>query len=475
MPDLDLCYLSASEAIDLFKERTLSPVELLEALIARAETVEPKINAFADTYFEEALDKARKAEARYMKTDGRLRSLEGIPIAVKDESPLKGKRTTQGSLIFKDHVDTETSVLATRLQRAGAIFHARTTTPEFCAVGVCHSRLWGVTRNPWNGEFTPGGSSGGSAAALAAGSATLATGTDIGGSIRIPAACCGVVGFKPPYGRNPELPVFNLDFYSHSGPLARTVRDCALMQNVLAGPHPKDIASLKPKKRVPLQHDGIEGWRIAYSVDMGYFQVDPDVRRNTEAALDVFRGLGATVEEVSIGWTEECQTAAMNYLDHLFGASMARFLAEHRDIMTDYVIGIAERAQKSTAEDFLRSLEVAVEVYDTFGPMIERHDVFICPTNALPAVAAEQDPIDPDFTIDGVKMDADYGWVMTHPFNMLSRCPVLSVPSGRAANGVPTGIQIVGRTYDDTSVFRAAAAFEQAAPWLDAPERRPAL
>ena len=143
--------------------------------------------------------------------------------------------------------------------------------------------------------------------------------------------------------------------------------------------------------------------------------------------------------------------------------------------MTDYVIGIAERAQKSTAEDFLRSLEVAVEVYDAFGPMIERHDVFICPTNALPAVAAEQDPIDPDFTIDGVKMDADYGWVMTHPFNMLSRCPVLSVPSGRAANGVPTGIQIVGRTYDDTSVFRAAAAFERAAPWLDAPERRPAL
>ncbi len=143
--------------------------------------------------------------------------------------------------------------------------------------------------------------------------------------------------------------------------------------------------------------------------------------------------------------------------------------------MTDYVIGIAERAQASTAADFLRSMEVAVELYDAFGPMMEGYQAFVCPTNAIPAVPAEQDPVDPDFEVDGVKMDADFGWIMTHPFNMLSRCPVISVPSGRAANGVPTGIQIVGRSYDDARVFQAATAFEGAQPWLDCEARRPAL
>ena len=475
MPDLDLCYLPATEAVALFRQRKLSPVELMRAVIARAEAVEPTINAFADSYFDEALAKARKAEARYMGSGGRPRALEGIPVAIKDEMTIKGKRTTSGSLVYKDRIDTETNVLVQRLQRAGAIVHARGTTPEFCAVGICHSRLWGVTRNPWNPDYTTGGSSGGSGASLAAGSATLATGTDIGGSIRTPAACCGVVGFKPPYGRNPEVPVFNLDFYSHSGPMARTVADCALMQNVLAGPHPKDIAGLKPRKRLPAAYGTIKGWRIAYSLDLGYFQLDEDVRQSTLAALDVFRALGATVEEVSVPWTQDCQTAVMNHLDHIFGASMARFLAEHREVMTDYVIGIAERARASTADDFLRSLEVAVELYDSVGPMLERHDAFICPTNAIPAVPAEHDPIAPGFEINGVEVDADFGWVMTHPFNMLSRCPVLSVPSGRASNGVPTGIQIVARTYDDSRVFQAATAFERAQPWLDVPERRPGL
>ncbi len=475
MTDLELCYLTAGEALRRFKARELSPVELMQAVIDRAETVAPKINPFADCYFEEALEKARKAEARYMKSDARTRALEGLPVAIKDATPIKGKRTTEGSLVYKDRTDRESGVLVERLARAGAIFHARTTTPEFCAAGICYSRLWGVTRNPWNPDYTPGGSSGGSGAALAAGAATLATGTDIGGSIRAPAGCCGAVGFKPPYGRNPETPVFNLDFYSHSGPMARSVRDCALMQNVVAGPHPQDIASLKPKKRLPLDYGDIRGWRIAYSLDLDYFRIDPDVRRNTLAALDVFRELGAEVEEVAFGWSADCQKAAVNYLDHIFGAAMVRFLDEQRDLLTDYVIAIAERATASTAQDFLRSLEVAVEVYNRFGPMIERHDVFVCPTNALPAVAADQNPVDPDFTIDGVPADADYDWIMTHPFNMLSRCPVLSVPSGRAANGVPTSIQIVGRTYDDARVFQAAAALERARPWLDTPERRPQL
>jgi Asp-tRNA(Asn)/Glu-tRNA(Gln) amidotransferase A subunit family amidase len=219
----DLHYLSASEAIARFEARQLSPVELVRAVIERAERVEPKINAFTVTHFERALEQAGEAEKRYGKRGSTPRPLEGLPLAVKDESSIEGDRTTQGSLIFEGQVDTRTSLCNERLLRAGAIVHARSTAPEFSCACVTHSRLWGVTRNPWSLEHTPGGSSGGSAASLAAGSATLASGSDIAGSIRIPASCCGVVGFKPPYGRVPEESPYNFDFYCHEGPLARTV------------------------------------------------------------------------------------------------------------------------------------------------------------------------------------------------------------------------------------------------------------
>ncbi|MDH3476488.1 MAG: amidase family protein, partial [Rhodospirillales bacterium] len=347
--------------------------------------------------------------------------------------------------------------------------------PEFSCAAICHSKLWGVTRNPWNPDYTPGGSSGGAAASLAAGTTTLANGSDIGGSIRIPASACGVVGFKPPHGRNPEDVPFNLDLYSHSGPLARTVADCRLMQNVISGPHPRDIASLRPKLRIPEKLGDIKGWRIAYSLDLGYFEVDPEVARNTQAALQTFRDLGATVEPVDLGWTLACLSAAMNHLGHLFGAWIGQHLSRHRHELTDYARAFAEFAQTTTAADFMGAMEHAGKMYGTLGPTLEKYRLLICPTLAVPAVAAEHDPTDTSFAINGVKVDPMIGWCLTYPFNTMSRCPVMSVPSGFAESGVPTGIQIVGRTYDDVSVFRAAAAYEAARPWLDAPERRPGL
>ncbi len=475
MSDLDLCYLSATEAIAAFKAKTLSPVELLEALIARAEAVEPTVNAFPATYFERALDQARQAEARYMKTDGRLRPLEGIAVAIKDETELKGEITTSGSLIYKDNRDEADALIIERLRRAGAIFHARSAAPEFSCAAFTHSRLWGVTRNPWNPDFTPGGSSGGAGAALAAGTTTLANGSDIGGSIRIPASACGVVGFKPPYGRVPQLGPFAFDYYCHDGPMARTVADCRLFENLIAGPHPKDHVSLKPRLRIPEKLGDIKGWKIACSMDLGYFQVDPEVRANTEAALDVFRDLGCIVEEVDLGWSWQVLSAAMHHLGHLFGNQLAGRLARHRYEMTNYARDFAEFGRHTTADQFNEAMIVAGEMYETLGPLLERYNVLICPTNALPAVRADFDPGVETLSINGVEVDPMIGWVMTYPFNVMSRCPVMSVPSGRAKNGVPTGIQIVGRTYDDVSVFRAAAAFERARPWLDTPDRRPKL
>lgn len=473
MDDADLCYLDAVEAIRLFRSGKLSPVELMEAVIRRTESVGPAINAFTDTYFEEALKQARKAESRFAKKTKRLRPLEGLPVAIKDETPVEGYRTTSGSMVYKDHIASESMTVAKRLFKAGAICHARTTTPEFSCAAVTHSALHGVTRNPWNPYYTPGGSSGGSAASLAAGTSMLATGSDIAGSIRIPASCCGVVGYKPPYGRVPGGPIFNLDFYCHEGPLGRSVGDVALMENVIAGPDPCDIASLKPKLEVKARARSIEGWKIAYSLDLGYFKVDKDVRDNTLAALKTFEELGCSVEEVDLGWTEQSAAAAWNYLAHLFGASMAEAYRKHRKELTPYAAAFIEAGIKSKPEDFVDSLRVAGEMYATFGPLMKNYHVFVCPTLAKPAVRAN-DPLDyGDFKAKGKVIPDALAWCMTYPFNMLSRCPAMSVPSGHVRNGVPTGIQIVGRSYDDQRVFRAAAAFEAARPWRYTADHRP--
>lgn len=473
----DICYLPATEALRLFRKKALSPVDLARALIARAGKVNPKVNCLADRYFDEALDQARAAEARYMKRGAKVRPLEGIPLAVKDAQRVKGKRTTQGSLIFQDWVDDHSDPMIERLQNAGAIILARTTTPEFCLSGVTASRLWGVTRNPWNTDWGPGGSSGGSGAALAAGLTTLATGTDIGGSIRIPAAACGIVGYKPPHGRNPDGPPANFDRFNHCGPMTRSVADAALMQNITSGPHPLDHDSLRQKVTLPLEAKSIKGMKIAYSVDLGYLPVEEDVRRNMLAALEIFRGLGARVVEANLGWTGDVERNGLHWYNLMhFGRQTIWQMKDKAALMTDYAIRFAELARQTGADDVHKPWEQAHRMYQTLGPVLAAHDVFICPTNTAPAVRADHDPYDPGFTVAGQKADAEYGWVMTHHFNMLQNCPVLSVPTGHAATGVPTAIQIVGRTFDDVRVFRAALAYEQAiGGWYASPAKRPPL
>jgi len=470
MSDTDLCYIPAHEALKRFRDRSLSPVELMRAVIARAEAVEPGLIAFTHRRFDEAMDKARAAEAHY--AAGRPRPLEGLPLAVKDEQEIKGQPSTSGSLLYRDNIAQSTSPSIARLLRAGAIVHARTVTPEFCCVGVTHSRLWGVSRNPWNRDYDVGGSSGGSASALAAGMTTLANGTDYAGSIRIPASCCGVVGYKPPYGRNPELPPFNLDPYNHIGPMARSVADCALMQNVMCGPHAADHATVRPKLRIPAALGDIKGWRIGWSMDLGYFAIDAAVRANTLAALDAFRAAGAEVVEVALPWTLDVRTAFQNHLEMIFGAWIGQALDRHRDLLTDYARTVGERARAASPARLMASMEVEGQMAIDFDQALRGCDVLVCPTLAIPAMTAGFGCFDPDFEVDGVKVDSYLQWCLTYPFNMLNRCPVLSLPSGVAPSGVPTGIQIVGRPFDDVRAFRAAAAFERAMPWAG---RRPSL
>lgn len=467
----DLIYLTATEALGRFAKKTLSPVELLDAQIARAEETAESINAFTHLHFDEAREAALASEARWSKGEP-LGCLDGLAVAIKDESYIEGKPTSGGSLIMKDFVADHTSAMNERILAEGALVHARTATPEFSCAGVTWSRLWGITRNPWNPKMTPGGSSGGSAASLALGTSSLATGSDIGGSIRIPASCCGVVGYKPPYGRNPDDPPFNLDFYCHTGPLARSVKDAILLQNIMCGPHPLDISTLYPKLTLPTEYPDIRGWKIALSMDLGSFTLDDDVRQNTLAAAQTFRDLGATVEEVDIGWGPEILDGCMDYLTHLFGGALAAELEEHGDLMTPYCRDFAEKAIGSTAQQFVASLETAGQAYLKLGPLLERYDCLICPTNALPAVPAGFDPSRDTVTIGGKEVRPELGWVMTTPFNMMSRCPVISIPSGFAANGVPTGLQIVAPTYRDEIAMQAAMAFESAcAGWYKEGER----
>lgn len=472
----ELCYLPATEALRLFHNRSLSPVELVSAVIARAEATEPEVNALCVRYFDEALEQAKLAAERYAGGSGRPRALEGLPLAIKEETPVAGQRTTQGSLIYEHDVSKYSAVVADRVIAAGAIVHARSTAPEFSCAPFTHSRLWGVTHNPWNLRFNPGGSSGGSAASLAAGSSTLATGSDIGGSIRIPASACGVVGFKPPYGRVPESPPFNLDHYCHEGPLARTVADCALLENVMAGPHPSDGASLRPKLRLPSSFAGIGGWRIALSIDLGGFPVDDDVVRNTMAAADALREAGAIVEEVALPWRRaELFEAAQIHYGSIFAEVMRTEVEQHRELMTSYALAFFDESRPLSGESYLRGLEIEARTYQALGELLGRYRLLVCPTLAIPAFDAADDYVGHGPDVNGVRQSNAWDVTMTYPFNICSRCPVMSVPSGFARNGVPTGLQIVGRTYDDVSVFRAAAAFEAARPWLDTEERRPNL
>jgi aspartyl-tRNA(Asn)/glutamyl-tRNA(Gln) amidotransferase subunit A len=460
----DLHYLPATEALKQFRKRQLSPVELMEAIIDRAEKVEPAINAFAETFYDDALTQARAAEARYAGGGEEARPLEGLAVAVKEEAPIVGHKNTLGSLPLRDMVADHTAVFVQRILDAGGIVHARTTTPEFACAPVTWSKLWGVTRNPWNTEYSPGGSSGGSGASLAAGSTTLATGSDIGGSIRIPASFCGVVGFKPPYGRVPETEIFNLDHYCHEGPLARTVSDCALLENVIAGPDPSDVVSLRPKLVIPDRLEPIFGLRIGLSIDLGCYDVDDDVVANTRAAAARIREAGATVEEVSLPWElADINRAARIHFGMVFGPSMQELYDQHKDEFTSYARRFVEEANEISKEDFVKGLELEGRIYAPLGQLLEKFDVLICPTFAVPALAAEYDSVN---TLDTL---------MTVPFNIASRCPVISIPSGRSRDGVPTGLSVVGRTYDDVTAFRVAAAHEKRFPWLDTPERRPVL
>lgn len=452
----NLAGISISEALALFRSRKLSPVELMQALIERAAKVEPVVNALSEQHNEQALRAAREAEKAYAKGGGEPRALEGIPYSVKSSLAVKGYKHTSGSLIHKDRVATESEPTLDRLREAGGIFHAQTTAPEFTWAWVTYSRLYGVTRNPWNSQITSGGSCGGSAAAVASGTTLVSIGADSAGSIRMPSAMCGVVGYKPPSGRNPEGTTYCDDLYNDYGPITRTVEDAAIVQNVISGPHPDDNNTLETKLVLDWPPRDMRGIRVAFSHDLGFMEVAPDVRANTEVVLDRLRDMGAAVEEVSIDWAEHAMNAADLYGDFMAGDLFRDVMENHADLVTDYTPHFAAICAKATRADFIESFLATSRAWSKFSPIFDQHDTFLCPTVATTEVPATMKPWE-EMVINGKSVDR---WVFTLLFSMFKTCPVLAVPSGLGENGVPTGVQVVGRKFDDVTAFQVAAAAE---------------
>jgi aspartyl-tRNA(Asn)/glutamyl-tRNA(Gln) amidotransferase subunit A len=472
----DLAYLSALEALAMFRIRELSPVELLDAVIARDEAVGADINAFAWRFSDAARAEAKHAEDRYMGNGPAPRPLEGIPVAIKENQAIAGQPLTNASLLAADTIASGTAPLPQRVLDAGGIVHARTTMSEFGTHWATHSRLFGITRNPWNCAYDVGGSSGGSAAALAAGTTTLATGGDFAGSIRTPAACCGVVGYKPPYGRVPVLPTTNFDTYLSQGPMARTVADCALILEVIAGPHPNDIVSLRDPVALPREQGSLRGWKVALSLDLGSWQVSPEVQTNTLAVADALSAAGAEVEEVALDWDpRELTEAIITHFVVRLQQLNVTWTPEQRSQFSTYAANYFAPEPLLPPGQVERGLQLEAKIYAVLGSLLERYRVLICSTLTIPAIPAGVDQPDRLFDTENWTIVPGFAHVMGWPFNICNRCPVLAVPSGIGANGIPTGIQIVGRTHADVDVFRVGMALERERPWLDVPARRPRL
>ncbi|SPT59108.1 amidase [Actinomadura madurae] len=452
----DLWRLPANEAGALIAAGLLSPVELTEALLQRIDDLNPHLNAFLTVTPERARRDAKEAETRALNGE-RLGPLDGVPHSVKDLEPTAGIRTTGGSLWNKDHVPDHDSLVAARLRATGSPLLGKTNTPQAGYKDMTDNLLGPPARNPWDLTRTPGGSSGGAAAAVAAGLGPLAQGGDGAGSVRIPAAHCGVVGFKPSNGLIPKWP--SNDWYATlatAGPLTTTVTDAALMLNALAGPDRRDPQSIdrEPPDFVAACRGSVRGLRVAWSPDLGHATVAPDVAEATRRAALVFERLGASVEEVPIGWG----TLAREIIEPTWGIHFVARFAEKAEERPDWIepslLAFVQDGHARSALEYRRLLARRAELYDRVRQLFDTYDLLLTPTVPITAWPAEGEPEIPLFE----------RLPFTYPFNLTGH-PAASVPCGLDGGGLPVGLQIVADRHRDDRVMAAAARFEEAQPW----------
>lgn len=463
MDNTEVCYMPVVEMAEAIKTKKLSPVEIMDAVLSRIEHLNPRVNAYCTLLAESARAQAREAENAVMK-DRKLGPLHGIPFSIKDLTFTRGVRTTFGSRIYENFVPDQDAIVVERLKAAGAIMLGKTNTPEFGFQGVTDNLLFGPTRNPWNLGRHAGGSSGGAAAAVAAGMSPLAQGSDGGGSIRIPSSFCGVFGIKPSFGRVPCGPGFpDWQTLTHYGPITRTVRDAALAMEVMAGRDDRYRWSLPETDLRYLSALGgdLKGLKVAWSPDLGYAVVDPEVLEATSAAVGTFETMGCTVEAANPEARNPGRTFAAIWAV-TYASRYLDKLEEWRDQMNPRLVELIERGKDISAMDYARVAVGREEYCEQIQPFFEKYDLLLTPTTAVPSFELDKFEVT---EIAGVKGSPVLDWTpATYPFNLTGQ-PAASVPCGWTDEGLPVGLQIVGRRFDDVTVLRAAAAFEEASPW----------
>jgi aspartyl-tRNA(Asn)/glutamyl-tRNA(Gln) amidotransferase subunit A len=469
MDTIDLCYLPALELREAIRSKQVSPVEVVDAVLARIERLNPTLNAYCTVTAAGAQGAAKEAEAAVMRGDP-LGTLHGIPVSIKDLVATKGVRTTHGSKIYEQFIPDDDAPVVERLKHAGAIILGKTNTPEFGHKAITDNLVFGPSRNPWSLEHTPGGSSGGAAAAVAAGLGPLAVGTDAGGSIRIPSSCCATFGLKPTLGLVAMAPTFGgLETLSHAGPMTRTVRDAALMLTAIVGSDPRDLSSLPSMESDYLAglDRGIHGLRVAWSPDWGYAAVDPQIRQVVQAAARRFTELGCQVEEAHPECADPAETYQILSTANRAARVADRWPAERKRFDPSLAVQI-EAGMRWSAVDFVRASNVRRTLNEAFVRFFTQYDLLLTPTMAAPPPPLK---VEAHEEIEGRKVTR-LGWLaFTFPLSLIGY-PAASVPCGWTREGLPVGLQVAAPRLADALVLRAAAAFEALAPWA---HQRPPL
>jgi aspartyl-tRNA(Asn)/glutamyl-tRNA(Gln) amidotransferase subunit A len=465
----ELVWTPALELARMIRAKEITALEVTEAVLERIAAVNPALNAYCLVTADTARAAAREADIAVMKGEP-LGPLHGVPMSVKDVMFTRGIRTTAGSRLFAHTIPTEDALAVARLRVAGVVLLGKTNTSEFGHKALTDNPLFGATRNPWNRELTPGGSTGGGAAAVAGGLGPLALGTDGGGSVRIPAAFCGVFGFKPSYGRVPQHPAFpGWEHISHIGPMARAVRDAAAMLDVVAGDDARDRESLPDEAGSYAEacNAGTEGLHVAWTPDLGYAHVDPVVRTLCEDAAAEFESLGCYVEVVTPDWVDPEADFSMMVAAQ-FHAAWGDEVERNEALMDPSLVKFVRRGAAVTAGEYLKARTRVEQYWLEVHRFLERFDLLLTPTAAV-APFALAGPVPRD--IDGERVSV-LGWMpFTYPFNLTGQ-PAASVPAGWTEDGLPVGLQIVGQRRADRTVLAAAAAYEAARPWI---ARRPVV
>ena len=469
----DICFMSATEMLEKIRTQELTSAEITETIIERIEKVNPSINAYCTTTFDLARGMAKSADSAVKRGD-KLGIIHGIPTSIKDLMLVKGIRTTYGSKLHEDFIPEDDEIVVKRLKEAGCVILGKTNTPEFGHVALTHNKIFGETKNPWDREKNSGGSSGGAAASVAAGMGPLALGSDGGGSIRVPSSCCGVYGLKPTFGRIPRYPHDTIAFWSmdHYGPIVKYVKDAALMLNVMKGYHPADKNSLPDDNidYVEILEEKPKKIKIGYSMTLGFGKaLEDEVKESVLDGIQKFEQYDWDVEEaklkiknpgsafktlVSIGYAYDLQKAYNKRLEDLCP-----------DLSSTIRLGL-----DTSSMNIGKARDVRKRVYEVMYQYFNNYDVLITPTLPCPAFKPGWLETGTTYPTIGKKTLSTIDWITyTYPFNMTG-LPAASIPTGWTNSGLPIGMQIVGKRYDEKTVLQVSKAFEEVSPWQ---EKRP--